>query len=106
MFLELTKIASRENASELTRIQAIDKMLKVQERRAKLLGLDAPTKIETTATVEVVERQSELGEKIARAKLAVENKERELKGLPPVQPPIPQRNKEVGETDEMSTPKR
>lgn len=37
---------------------AIDRVIKIQDRRAKYLGLDAPTKTDITGTVEVDARES------------------------------------------------
>ena len=34
------------NADNELKLKALDRMLKIEERRAKLLGLDAPTKVE------------------------------------------------------------
>jgi predicted transcriptional regulator len=41
-------------------LQAIDRLLKVQERRAKLLGLDAPTKANVTVSDAMTEEISRL----------------------------------------------
>lgn len=45
-------------------LQAIDRMLKIQQRRAKLLGLDAPTKIKAVITPQERDRASELIERV------------------------------------------
>ena len=40
-----------QTAAEQGDLAAIDRVLRIQERRSKYLGLDAPTKSETSATV-------------------------------------------------------
>lgn len=55
------------NADNELRLKALDRMLKIEERRSKLLGLDAPTKVE--AKVEGVS----LEDLEVRRKLAAEN---------------------------------
>lgn len=55
------------NADNELKLKALDRMLKIEERRAKLLGLDAPTKVE--AKVE----GASLEDLDARRKLAAEN---------------------------------
>lgn len=48
-------------------LQAIDRILKIQERRAKLLGLDAPTRVEAQVQ-ETTQQDIELQELIAEAR--------------------------------------
>lgn len=56
-----------------TRLKAIDKVLAVQQRRAKLLGLDAPERLEVGATVtitapsQIADLRDDLAERRARA---------------------------------------
>jgi hypothetical protein len=55
-------------------LEAIDRYLKIQQRKAKLLGLDAPvqhedvTKAPRLTVDEIMHRMKEISEKIARAK--------------------------------------
>lgn len=57
--------------------QAIDRLLKIQERRAKLLGLDAPTKVEANVTPAQV--NPDTAAMIAEAKVMAEAQEAEIK---------------------------
>lgn len=46
-------------------LQAIDRLLRIQERRARLLGLDAPVKRDLTLTDERTARIEALAEELA-----------------------------------------
>lgn len=48
-------------------LAAVDRLLKIQDRRAKLLGLDAPTQVQATVT-EVTQADLELTDLISEAK--------------------------------------
>lgn len=49
-----TRLLEKEDAPVALRLQAIDKLILLQARRSKLLGLDAPTQVEHSGTVTVV----------------------------------------------------
>jgi len=55
-------------------LAAIDRLLKIQERRARLLGLDAPTKVDTTIT-ESAQLAPDTAAMIADAKAMAEAQE-------------------------------
>lgn len=58
--------------------QAIDRLLKIAERRARLLGLDAPTKVDTTVT-DVTQIDPDTAAMIADAKAMAEAQEAAIK---------------------------
>lgn len=57
---------------------AIDRLLKIQERRAKLLGLDAPTRVEANVT-EAAQVDPDTAAMIAEAKQMAETQEAAIK---------------------------
>lgn len=59
-------------------LAALDRLLKIQERRARLLGLDAPTQVQAEV-VQVTESDIELRQLIAEAKASNALKEQELR---------------------------
>lgn len=59
-------------------VQSIGAAVKIGDRRAKLLGLDAPTKVQ--AEIEQVPPTPELIDRIEQARAAVAARERELRG--------------------------
>jgi DNA-binding CsgD family transcriptional regulator len=61
--LLLGGIIDRATSADL---EAIDRVLKIDHRRAKLLGLDAPAKLEHAATAGVSEMLSKVAEAVAR----------------------------------------
>lgn len=63
------------------KLQAIDRLLRIEERIAKLLGLDAPTRAEVEARVEP--QPAELQAMINRARQQVEQDEAFLQEGPP-----------------------
>ncbi len=71
----LTKLRPGIDAGEVPAILAA---IKVSDRRAKLCGYDAPTKVQ--AEVEQVPPSPELLDRIAAARAAVEQREAELRG--------------------------
>lgn len=84
---ELEKLATAETvvlevleAGEVepdTALKAIDRLVKVQERRAKLLGLDAPERIDAT----VAEGPSpEMAARLVRERFAVEGAQHDERG--------------------------
>lgn len=48
------------NADNELKLKALDRMLKIEERRAKLLGLDAPTKVDAQVTTVGLDEIDEL----------------------------------------------
>lgn len=60
-------------------LQALDRFLKIQDRRERYLGLAAPTRVETTITDRSDSRDIELAEMIAEAKARVANEEQQLR---------------------------
>jgi lambda repressor-like predicted transcriptional regulator len=61
--LLLNGIIDRASSADL---EAIDRVLKIDHRRAKLLGLDAPAKMEHAASAGVSEMLSKVSEAVAR----------------------------------------
>lgn len=60
------------------RLKAMDRMLKIGERRSKLLGLDAPQRVDATVT-ETTQADLELDEMVREAKARNALKEQELR---------------------------
>jgi hypothetical protein len=73
------QIQDDEAAHRLAR--NIEVLVKVEERRAKLLGVDAPERVEATVT-EVTQADLELQELLREAKAQVVTEEAKLRGAP------------------------
>lgn len=74
----VSRILKDEVDEELT-LKAIDRALKIADRRAKLLGLDAPQRVDATVT-ETTQQDLELQEMVREAKARTARQEQQLRG--------------------------